>query len=117
MLNPYIQMTDERKQAEEILIEKEILYKYEGELRFNEDIILRGFVRIFTEALEAYAALKVAEVTKWIYVRDETPPENTQLLAMSPYGVVHITNWRPAYEIFNCQCKSENSQDWQWKLY
>jgi len=55
-------MTDERKQAEEILIEKEILYKYEGELRFNEDIILRGFVRIFTEALEAYSSLKVAEM-------------------------------------------------------
>jgi len=55
-------MTDEeRKQAEEILIEKEILYEHEGKLRFNEDIILRGFVRIFTEALEAYAALKVAE--------------------------------------------------------
>ena len=104
-------MTDERKQAEEYLNKK-----YDGHYHCVAGVLCITLKQAI-ESLSDYASLKVAEVTKWTYVRDETPPENTQLLAMSPYGVVHITSWRPAYEIFNCQCKSENSQDWQWKLY
>ena len=111
-------MTDERKQtALELLKEGLDDGSYAGIMDGINIDVNQPFYQAIAKFAEDYAALKVAEVTKWTYVRDETPPENTQLLAMSPYGVVHITNWRPAYEIFNCQCKSENSQDWQWKLY
>lgn len=52
----------------------------------------------------------------WLYVNEETPPNDIELLAKAPNGTVHLTNWRPAYDIFSCQCKSESAFDWQWKL-
>lgn len=45
-------------------------------------------------------------------VWDELPPENQELLVLSPAGVFHLASWRPAYNIFTCQNKSENSDDW-----
>lgn len=52
----------------------------------------------------------------WVYVDEETPPTNMELLAKAPNGTIHLTSWRPAYDIFCCQCKSESAFDWQWKL-
>jgi hypothetical protein len=52
----------------------------------------------------------------FISVSEQEPPHNTELLAKSPTGVVHLCSWRPAYNIFTCQSKSESSWDWSWKL-
>lgn len=52
----------------------------------------------------------------WVYVNEETPPNDIDLLAKAPDGTIHLTNWRPAYDIFSCQCKSDSTFDWQWKL-
>ena len=52
----------------------------------------------------------------FISVSEQEPPHNTELLAKSPTGVIHLCSWRPAYNIFTCQNKSESSWDWSWKL-
>ena len=52
----------------------------------------------------------------FISVGEQEPPHNTELLAKSPTGTVHICSWRPAYNIFTCQSKSESSWNWSWKL-
>lgn len=52
----------------------------------------------------------------FISVSEQEPPHNTELLAKSPTGTVHLCSWRPAYNIFTCQAKSESSLDWSWKL-
>jgi len=54
--------------------------------------------------------------SRFISVMEQEPPHNIELLAKSPTGVVHLCSWRPAYNIFTCQHKSENSWDWSWKL-
>lgn len=51
---------------------------------------------------------------KWVTVSEQTPPKNIDLLAKSPEGLVHITNWREAYDIFTVQTKDESSFDWEW---
>jgi hypothetical protein len=52
----------------------------------------------------------------FILVDEQEPPHNIELLAKSPTGTVHLTSWRPAYNIFSCQAKSESSWAWKWKL-
>lgn len=52
----------------------------------------------------------------FISVSEQKPPHNIELLAKSPNGVIHLCSWRPAYDIFTCQSKSERSLDWSWKL-
>jgi hypothetical protein len=52
----------------------------------------------------------------FISVSEQEPPHNTELLAKSPTGTVHLCGWRPAYNIFTCQDKSESSWNWSWKL-
>ncbi len=52
----------------------------------------------------------------FISVSEQEPPHDIELLAKSPTGTTHLCNWRPAYNIFTCQDKSESSWDWSWKL-
>jgi len=52
----------------------------------------------------------------FILVGEQEPPHNIELLAKSPTGTIHLCHWRPAYNIFTCQAKSESSWDWSWKL-
>lgn len=51
---------------------------------------------------------------KWINVGEKAPPKNESVLAKSPEGVIHICNWREAYNIFTVQTKDESSFDWKW---
>jgi hypothetical protein len=51
---------------------------------------------------------------KWTYVSEQTPLINIDLLVKSPTGVIHLTSWRPSYNIFTCQNKNESSYDWKW---
>jgi hypothetical protein len=55
------------------------------------------------------------EQDRWKTVFEETPPSNIELLAESPSGIIHLTDWRAGYQIFSCQVKSESSDDWKWK--
>jgi hypothetical protein len=55
------------------------------------------------------------EQDRWKTVFEETPPSNIELLAESPSGIIHLTDWRAGYQIFSCQAKSESSDDWKWK--
>ncbi|MFW6130534.1 MAG: hypothetical protein ACOC56_05055 [Atribacterota bacterium] len=52
----------------------------------------------------------------WMYVNEETPPNDVELLAKAPDGTIHLTSWLPAYGIVCCQRKNESAFDWQWKL-
>ena len=52
----------------------------------------------------------------FISVNEQEPPHDIELLAKSPTGTIHQCHWRPAYNIFTCQSKSESSWDWSWKL-
>jgi hypothetical protein len=56
------------------------------------------------------------EQDRWKTVSEETPPSNIELLVQSPKGIVHLSSWREAYDIFSCQAKSESSFDWKWKM-
>lgn len=95
--------------ADEIKIAGEILQRHLDNPNFSVwDASLAS--------MDEYASLKVTETTKWTYVRDEIPPLNTQVLASDCDGTVYLTTWRPAYNIFTCQYKTDNSLDWQWKL-
>ena len=51
----------------------------------------------------------------FIYVKDQEPPINTELVAQDPNGVNHLTTWRESYKIFMCQSKQEDSLEWKWK--
>jgi hypothetical protein len=44
------------------------------------------------------------------------PPNDVELLAKAPNGIIHLTSWRPAYDIFTCQNKTEKTYNWKWKL-
>ena len=52
----------------------------------------------------------------FISVSEQEPPHNVELLAKSPTGIINLCSWRPSYNIFTCQAKSERSWDWEWKL-
>ena len=52
----------------------------------------------------------------FVSVSEQIPPENTELLVKSPNGTLHLCHWRPGYDIFTVQCKSESSFDWEWKI-
>ena len=51
---------------------------------------------------------------KMYKVCDKTPPSNVELLVMSPSGVFHLSSFREGYNIFTCQTKQENCNDWYW---
>ena len=51
----------------------------------------------------------------WLHVGEKEPPIDIEVLAKSPDGIIHLTTWRQSYNIFDCQCKSESSDDWLWK--
>ena len=55
------------------------------------------------------------EQDRWKTVFEEIPPSNIELLAESPSGIIHLTDWRAGYGIFSCQAKSESSDGWKWK--
>jgi len=57
----------------------------------------------------------VAFAEEWLKVDDEMPPSSDDLLAKSPEGIIHLTNWRPAYNIFCCQNKYESTIGWTWR--
>ena len=57
-----------------------------------------------------------AEQNSWKSVSEKTPPIHVELLVQSLSGVIHIASWRPAYNIFTCQEKSEESFNWKWKI-
>jgi hypothetical protein len=62
------------------------------------------------------AAQQILDIFGWVKVYDKTPPDDVELLAKAPDGTIHLTNWRPAYDIFCCQSKEEDAYDWEWKL-
>ena len=54
---------------------------------------------------------------EWITVGwdEETIPDaSREVVAMSPDGIAHITNWRTAHNIFCCQGKAEDAYGWKW---
>lgn len=52
---------------------------------------------------------------EFVLVSEVKPPYNIEILAKSPEGVIHLANWRSAYNIFSCQCKGESTCNWYWK--
>jgi hypothetical protein len=81
-----------------------------------KDLLLREYGCYDDSFVENVMNLLVSE-NEWISVYLQYPPENIQVLAKSPSGMVHLCHWRPAYNIFTCQEKRESSDDWSWKLY
>ena len=52
----------------------------------------------------------------FVYVHEQEPPKDLQVLSKSPDGIIRMSSWRRAYNIFDCQAKSESSYNWQWKF-
>jgi hypothetical protein len=81
------------------------------------DIAKKLYHNHLTPEFATALLLRLFDVSdSWAYVNEKTPPNGVELLAKSPDGTVHLTSWRPAHDIFCCQCKSESAFDWQWKL-
>jgi len=57
--------------AKDILIKKEILYIHNGELKFNEDILFRGYVRILIEAMHDFASQSQQKAQQEDKISDE----------------------------------------------
>ena len=55
------------------------------------------------------------ERNDWNLVSEKQPPIGEELLVQSPFGINHLASWRPAYNIFTCQNKSDSTLDWKWK--
>jgi hypothetical protein len=89
----------------------------------NKETLEEAYNKIYKEidfseldfASFAIGAKWQQEQDRWKTVFEETPLSNIVLLAESPDGVVHLTDWRAGYQIFSCQVKSESSDDWKWK--
>lgn len=45
---------------------------------------------------------------------DDLNPPKGEVLALSPEGVFHLTQYRPSYNIFTCQCKGESTVGWRY---
>jgi hypothetical protein len=54
------------------------------------------------------------DTNKWIPVHEQEPEPKRQVVALSPEGYAHLTQWRPAYSIFCCQGKRENTSGWKY---
>ena len=66
------------------LKDKEIIYEHEGKLMFNEDILFRNFVRIFTEAMQEYAGEPTKDIPPEIiekWAKEEYPERPDDLVA------------------------------------
>ena len=63
-------MTDERKQAEEILIDHDLTYRAEKRLWIHDSVLEIGGVGRIIAAMEEFASLKVAEATKEMYPKE-----------------------------------------------
>ena len=81
----------------------------------NNDLL---YIKMHINRLDTliYDANNMATTNGWVKVYDKTPPDDVELLAKAPDGNIHLTEWRPAYDIFCCQSKNEVSYDWEWKL-
>ena len=73
------------------------------------------YLQVPISVLRYITELERVVENKWKSVFEEIPPSNIELLAESPDGLVHLTDWRDGYQIFSCQCKSESSRGWKWK--
>jgi hypothetical protein len=69
---------------------------------------------IFNEGFKAGAKWQ-EERNDWSLVSEKQPPIGEELLVQSPFGINHLASWRPAYNIFTCQNKSDSTLDWKWK--
>lgn len=49
------------------------------------------------------------------YVSDVEPPHDVEILVKSPTGIIHLSHWRPSYNIFTCQDKSDSTDGWSWR--
>ena len=79
---------------------------------------LKSRYDIDIERLTVTDKAKVMEANNnnWKLVDEEMPPSDVELLVKSPSGTIHLSYWRPSYDIFTCQDKRESSLDWKWKL-
>lgn len=84
-------------------------------LKISEDLRLDKITEKEAEKL-LIEILNIKKDNEFILVYDKEPPHNTELLAKSPNGTLHLCHWRPAYNIFTCQEKRESTIDWMWKL-
>lgn len=51
----------------------------------------------------------------FINVTDEEPKDSScRLLVKDPEGVLHLTSWRSAYRVFDCQDKWDSTIGWSY---
>ncbi|MCK9417193.1 hypothetical protein M0Q97_11125 [Candidatus Dojkabacteria bacterium] len=104
---------------------KSINEKYDDAIRSIQDKALeysKAYKNNLKEQGIAYSAFiagyesNIPVSNDWVYVYEKTPPNDIEVLAKSPKGIIHLCNWREAYDIFTVQDKTDDSHDWQWKL-
>lgn len=83
------------------------LFPYEG--KASQEIADEVLMDVMCKLVEE------VEDSNWKNCDDEYPPNNCEILAKAPNGIIHLTSWRPAYEIFCCQEKREDTYNWKWK--
>jgi len=78
--------------------------------------ICRNLYNNLLSVEEGFKLLSELMYSDYQLVSDKEPPNDIELLVMSPNGEIHISSWRPAYNIFACQGKEESSNNWKWKV-
>ena len=86
---------------------KEQLAEQYAENKSSSDVFRRAHIKDFLAGWEAGQS-------KWISVSSQEPTLNIELLVKSPNGLIYLSAWRKAYNIFTCQNKDESSYDWEW---
>jgi hypothetical protein len=84
-------------------------------LKIAEDLKINKITEKEAEKL-LIEILNIKKDNEFTLVSDKEPPHNTELLAKSPNGTLHLTSWRPSYNIFSCQEKRSSTLDWMWRL-
>jgi len=95
------------------------ILEQEFKKEFGEDweTELRDFEHAFGSYFDcSIRAIQQASNDRWVNVNKEKPPNDINLLVKTPSGIMYLTRWRPAYNIFTCQSKGESTFNWQWKL-
>jgi len=86
------------------------------ELAQKHNHLRKAEIELELESLNKVVELLESPGFDWTYVHQEDPPIDIEVLTKDPSGVLHLTTWRSAYNIFSCQYKTDSSRDWQWKI-
>ena len=93
---------------------EEILYEKAGLIYTEHPKVIEAMTE-FAKQYHKEQLILSGVGSSFIWVKDQKPPKNTELIAQDPKGGNYLTSWRESYSIFMCQSKQEDSCNWKWK--